>query len=295
MVQHLLDNDFERLMLSGCDRRLLVDENGLNRYGSSPIPNGTIQFGSCTCSTPSTRAIKVAKAVFTRLKRAPDPHALAIELIRIVREHIRGSFNLPKNVDIALTPSGTDVELLALALAAGRGRQPIVNLIVGPTEVGSGTDYAAAARHFDSLTPRDTTVVIGQPISTLASRVSRETIDIRDSFGKLLPGFEIDAATIQAATQAAASGAHVIVHLVAHSKTGIHAPSLQAIQSIKSQLQDNVTIVVDAAQGRLAPAAYHFALQRGYLVSLTGSKFFGGPPFCGALLVPKTGILNKTE
>ena len=128
---------------------------------------------------------------------------------------------------------------------------------------------------------------IGQAVDkSLASRVSIHRIDIRDGNGRQLSSCEIDLAVFQAAADAAMAGAHVIVHLVAHSKTGIHAPSLDAIRCLKAEMQNDVTIVVDAAQGRLAPEAYQTVLKGGSLLSLTGSKFFGGPPFCGALLVP---------
>jgi hypothetical protein len=47
-----------------------------------------------------------------------------------------------------------------------------------------------------------------------------------------------------------------------------------------------VMIAVDACQMRLSRPRLAVYLARGYLVLVTGSKFFGGPAFSGALLVP---------
>ena len=45
-------------------------------------------------------------------------------------------------------------------------------------------------------------------------------------------------------------------------------------------------IVVDACQARLGLGRLHVHLAQGRMVLITGSKFFGGPPLSGALLVP---------
>ncbi len=48
-----------------------------------------------------------------------------------------------------------------------------------------------------------------------------------------------------------------------------------------------VTIVVDACQMRLGKAQLQAYLAAGFMVQITGSKFYMGPPFAGALLVPR--------
>jgi hypothetical protein len=45
-------------------------------------------------------------------------------------------------------------------------------------------------------------------------------------------------------------------------------------------------VVIDACQMRLSRQRLACCLDRGHLVLVTGSKFFGGPAFSGALLVP---------
>ena len=45
-------------------------------------------------------------------------------------------------------------------------------------------------------------------------------------------------------------------------------------------------VIVDACQTRLRPGAVRDYAKRGWIVQITGSKFFTGPPFSGALLAP---------
>src|ERR1700742_3884135 len=67
---------------------------------------------------------------------------------------------------------------------------------------------------------------------------------------------------------------------------GGRPPSAQCLDEISLRWPDQVQIVVDACQMRLGRSRFRNYLDRGYLVLITGSKFFTGPPFSGALLVP---------
>ena len=55
-----------------------------------------------------------------------------------------------------------------------------------------------------------------------------------------------------------------------------------------------VQVVVDACQMRLGRPRLKKYLDRGYLVIVTGSKFFTGPAFSGALLVP-AGLARRAR
>ena len=67
------------------------------------------------------------------------------------------------------------------------------------------------------------------------------------------------------------------MHLIEASKTGLRVPAV---------VPRGVEVVVDACQGRISPARLRSYLLRGWPVLLTGSKFYGGPAFCGAVLFP---------
>jgi hypothetical protein len=97
---------------------------------------------------------------------------------------------------------------------------------------------------------------------------------------------EADSAVLHAIETAVAGGADVLLHIMDCSKLGWRAPSEGCLDEISRRWPHQVRIVVDACQMRLGRARVQNLLDRGYMVLITGSKFFGGPAFSGALLVP---------
>ena len=81
-------------------------------------------------------------------------------------------------------------------------------------------------------------------------------------------------------------GARVLLQIMDSSKLGWRAPSEACLDEIARRWPDKVLVVVDACQMRLGRRRLRSYLDRGYMVLITGSKFFGGPAFSGALLVP---------
>lgn len=83
----------------------------------------------------------------------------------------------------------------------------------------------------------------------------------------------------------------VILHVLAGSKTGLCYPSLTAVKELIAKHgagpSSRLLVVVDACQLRTHAAAIHTYVNLGCVVLITGSKYFGGPPFCGAVLFPK--------
>jgi hypothetical protein len=283
-----LYSPLEKLLASGGDTRLeLNPRTGRNRYECGPRPCAAVPFGSCTSSTVSARGYEAAQRAHHMICSAADSRVAANEFANFVRRRLHELLTLPDDVDIALAPSGTDVEMLALALAAGDGNCQVVNIVVGPSEVGSGTPLAAACCHYDRLTPSGLRVNVGEPVDAkLASLVDVRTVELRAAAGDMLSESEIDAAVIELFVEANEAEAIPLVHIVAHSKTGVHAPSLSCVERLR-KIGDDVVVVVDAAQGRFSRRGLRDVLQKDYLVMFTGSKFYGGPPFSGALLVPR--------
>jgi len=71
-----------------------------------------------------------------------------------------------------------------------------------------------------------------------------------------------------------------------HSKLGARCPSPACLAEIRRRFGDRVQMVIDACQLRLGRKRLAAHLAAGDMVTITGSKFFTGPPFSGALLVP---------
>ena len=83
------------------------------------------------------------------------------------------------------------------------------------------------------------------------------------------------------------AGRRVLLHVVDCSKTGLLAPGLGLVRRVKQRHGDAVDVVVDASQLRASFAVLAAYESLGYMVILTGSKFMTGPPFSGALVVPR--------
>lgn len=98
---------------------------------------------------------------------------------------------------------------------------------------------------------------------------------------------DADAAVLRAIEATIAQGAPVLLQIMDASKLGWRAPSAACLDEIARRWPRKVQIVVDACQARLGRRRLRSYLDRGYMVLMTGSKFFGGPAFSGALLVPK--------
>lgn len=63
-------------------------------------------------------------------------------------------------------------------------------------------------------------------------------------------------------------------------------PTLACLGRLLERWGQGIDVVVDACQLRLSRSHLGEYLRRGCLVIITGSKFFTGPPFSGAILVP---------
>ncbi|MEJ0068681.1 MAG: hypothetical protein WDO24_08115 [Pseudomonadota bacterium] len=188
---------------------------------------------------------------------------------------------------VVLTPSGTDGELCALAVhRLGGAAAPSVNLLIAPEETGTGVVLAAAGRHFAEVTALGVAVAKGGPIDGLGEHVEIAAAAIRALDGAVRATDAIDADVARIADQAVAGGRRVLVHILDVSKTGLLAPSGGGVAALARRHGTAVDVLVDACQARLSAASLRDYLAAGYMVLITGSKFFTGPPFSGALLLP---------
>jgi hypothetical protein len=281
----------EHLLALGGDTRLHIDPvSRLNGYGCRPYPRPeAFTFASSTATSISERAYRAAEAARTELIRTGLQHGLVAAVdaqLEALRQQLRAMLCLGDGVDIVFSPSGTDAELNAVFVGRTVLGTPMVSIITASDETGSGVPHASCGRHFNSLTAQGATVAQGGPIAGLAEDVATHAIPVRDRAGRLLPAEDIDVRVIDAVAQAVAGGRRVLLHAMDHSKLGRRCPSLAALRSIGERWGGRVQIVVDACQLRLGRTRLAWHLGHGHLVLITGSKFFTGPPFSGALLVP---------
>jgi hypothetical protein len=281
------DNDpiFDALLLSGGDARLALDPaSGLNIYGCAPRPRGDIDdFSSSTASTISTRAYARAETSWHRISRDGGSD-IVDALAQEAREELKAYFELKSEVDIVFAASGTDAQLLTLFLVRAMLGAPLVSVIVGADQTGSGTAYTGRGLHF---TGREG-IRKGDEVEGLSDGVCSIAVPFCDAQGNPRALADLDGAVADAVESAIAGGAHVMLWAMASSKLGWAAPSRACMQGLVKRWPDKVRIVVDACQMRISPACLRDYLAQGYFVLSTGSKFFCGPPFSGALLIPQS-------
>ena len=97
---------------------------------------------------------------------------------------------------------------------------------------------------------------------------------------------EVDSAVLDAVAGATARGGGVLLQVMDSSKLGWRAPNDACVAEIARRWPGQVQVVVDACQMRLGRGRIEAYLDSGYMVLITGSKYFGGPAFAGALLLP---------
>jgi len=277
-------------LISGGDSRLAIDAaSRMNAYGTQPSPRpDEISLSSSTATTVSVAGHAAARAAFARLEeaRARGPFASAyVQLADELRGAIRAEFDLA-GAEAVSSPSGTDSALLALFLARGLLGRPVTSIVVAADESGNGASAAASGRHFSVLASSGRTVVKGEPIAGLACAAI--AVAARDAHGRARPLAEIDAEVASAAEAAIRAGNGVVLFAMDHSKLGSRGPSLDCLREVCALAPESVQVVVDACQARLSRARLAWYLAKDFLILVTGSKFFTGPPLSGALLVSES-------
>ena len=290
----------DRLLVSGGDARLAINSaGGRNAYGCEPRPApGTLNFSSSTATSISQRAYERAGCARDSLMQS----AIALGLqdafdarIEEMRDELKAHLGLCRaDVEVVFSASGTDSQLQALSLARSLLGSPLTTVIVAADQTGSGTAHTALGRHFSDRTASGSWVRKGDPVGGLAEALTSIALPLTNADGDVRPPAETDLLVLGAVERAIAGGDKVLLQVMDSSKLGWRVPSDQCVQKISARWPHQVQIVVDACQMRLGRRRIGAYLDRGYMVLVTGSKYFTGPPFSGALLVP-AGISNAVD
>lgn len=284
----------EALLETGGDIRLARDPiTALNGYGCSHRPRPwAVTFASSTASSCSERGYLAADrarlGVTAALLRGVAPRRAVGACIEAVRRGIGTVFRMAEDERVILAASGTDTELLALALTHLAGRdQPVLNILIAPEETGRGVPMAARGRHFAVDTALGHDVTCEAPVAGFRPDTEIASIALRAPSGAVRPVAVVEAEIEAKLAAGIAAGRFVMLHGLDLSKTGLLAPSPGFLAKLRRVYGDGFDIVVDACQARLSPGAIRAYLDLGAVVLVTGSKFFTGPPFAGAALLPR--------
>jgi len=281
----------DQLLVAGGDNRLALEPaSRMNDYFCRPLPcPDTLEFASSTATSISARGYEAAGRARGALMQAAilDGIENAFDArIDAMRSELLGVLELAPDIDVIFSASGTDAQLQALYLGrALLGASP-TTMVVAADQTGSGTAFTARGQHFGERTANDNKVTKGTLLDGQAQPVDCIALSLRDETGEIRCEAETTALVVQAVDRLASGGRHVLLQAMDCSKLGWRAPSAALLQDIAARWPRQVQIVIDACQMRLSRRRIAWYLDCGFMVLLTGSKYFTGPPFSGALLVP---------
>lgn len=261
-----------KLLIADGDERLILDPlSGLNKYGCGPLPDPELlAFGSSTASAISMEGYAAANRLRQKLLEAigsqPPTAVYALEIQRIRQEWLQlCELSDLAGLKLIFSSSGTDIHAIAAQYTASGASKPPLIIMVETNETGSGVASALTA-----------------------SAVEIAQITIRLDDGTPRPLAAINAEVEALVTDAVALDRRVLLILVDQSKTGLIAPSPACAMALHHRFPDNIEVLVDACQFRIAIPTLHAYLEQDFMVALTGSKFLTAPSFSAALLLPST-------
>lgn len=285
----------EYLLMAGGDLRLNIDEiELLNKYGCRPFPRpDAFTFASSTASsvsnfafdkTDKVRSILINNSLKSGFKKT------TIEFTELLKNNLRKIFKLNEECEIIFSPSGTDSSLQIAAITQIISEKEITHILVASDETGSGVASALKGCHFENTTALNFPIKNGDRIEGFRD-VDLIKIPFRDENGALKSSSLLDDEVFNAISKTNELGRHVVLHTMDQSKLGYQSPSDGFIEKLNTLKKLSIQIIVDGSQLRLDPKDIQNYLSKGYIVTITGSKYFTGPPYSGALILPKN--VNK--
>ncbi len=266
-----------QLLVQGGDERILVDEQtGTNKYGISPQPRDSqVEFSSSTASHVSPEAWFAIERFRNRInEELIDGNA--VNVWRLEEQRIRKEF-----IDIwglasvglhwYLHRSGTDAHAMAAELAHRKFGKPFRIVMGESPETGSKilSSLLTGSREHGENTAEIT------------------EIPIRNLDGSPRSAKSIDQDFYRTVVEAITADVPVLLIRVDESKSGGIYPSLDLVKLLAAKSPEDVAVLVDCSQFRCDENRLNEYIRSHFMVALTGSKFFGAPAFCGALLADK--------
>lgn len=282
----------EYLLMSGGDKRLKIDRNRLlNKYGCTPFPRPkAFTFASSTATSISNIAFNQSEKKREKFIKASFKDGYNESLKQFsegIKSRIKNTLLLPEKTSVFLSPSGTDVSLIFAGLCQSLFDKPLVHILVASDETGSGVPAALEGLHFSDRTSQGVKVTKGNPIKGFEP-VELVQITLRNKKGELKSAVELDLEVKKAFKAVLKQAKQPILHVMNQSKLGYVAPSKACLRMLENDFKEDFFALIDNSQMRMGRKELNNYIKRDYAVTITGSKFFTGPPFSGALLLPKS-------
>lgn len=270
-----------KLLVSGGDERITQLENGLNKYFINPIAFEDYVFrGSCTCNALNEDSKEAVISEWNAMQKEGFSNRIEAkrsELRSIIGEEMADEF------EVFFAPSGSDLNYYTLLFQRLLNpKKPIINLVTCPEELGSGSTLAAEGRYYFQTDQFGGKVEKGAKLEGMFS-LEAVYFAARDIEGNIQNHKEALTKRILLEKEEKA----VIANLVLGSKSGI-----EDNLAIVPRLRNEAMWVVDMCQMRVNQRILKKLLRLDACIMITGSKFFQAPPFCAALLVPKSIVFK---
>jgi hypothetical protein len=282
----------EYLLMSGGDLRLNIDEvELLNKYGCRPFPRpDAYTFASSTATSISNFAFDKSDKVRSILIQNSLKNGFnktTLDFSELLKNNLKKIFKINDESEIIFSPSGTDSALQIAAISQIISDKEITHVLVASDETGSGVPAALKGCHFENNTALNYPVTKGDRIKGFRA-IDLIKIPLRDENGELKSASQLDNEVFNAISETNKLGRHIVLHVMDQSKLGYQSPSEKMIRSLNKLTNLSIQIIVDASQLRLDPKDIQNYLNKNYIITITGSKYFTGPPYSGALILPKT-------
>jgi hypothetical protein len=289
IVEHLAVPT-EALLMSGGDQRQNIDTATLlNKYGCRPFPRPeAYTFASSTATSVSNIAFDLTQKHREKLIKESFRRGLHDAYLQQQNEiinRLKSVLNLGRQTSVITAPSGTDISLLFAGICQVAFKKPITHILVASDETGSGVPLALEGKHFADTSALMKPVTKGDLVDGFRE-VRVEAIPLRKSNGSLKSCTEIDQEVYAAITLALNKGEQPVLHVMDQSKLGYAAPTEGLLEQTRQEFGSDLLVMVDNSQLRMQRKRIQAYIKKGYVMTLTGSKFFTGPPFSGALIIP---------
>ena len=266
----------EQLLTTGGDERIDLQENGFNKYNLNPVRfSGMLTRGSCTGSPLNADSHEyISKFADDYVESKHDVYC------EDIRDNLKELIQQgDDNFEVFLSPSGSDLCYYPLLFAKLlHPDKDITNYVTCPEELGTGSVLTLAGKIFSERSQFGEKLEKGSVISENL-KVNHHFFSARNGEGELEQYKEelIDQMNAE-------SGENTVIgNLVIGSKSGI-VDNITIIPKVKKAS----FWVVDICQLRTPTKLINKLIEQNCMILITGSKFYQAPPFCGALLVPKT-------
>ncbi len=277
-MDQLIINKILDVLQSGCNERTIPNKDGFLKYGIALHSPDLVNRGSCTSNTATLDNIEsISKAITNHENCISEKH-----LIQQRTSKIKSLLAVNGSVDFEVfyAPSGTDLSYYPILFAKVMyPEKPILNIVTCSDEVGGGTSISAEGRHHGAMNQFGAPIEKGGKVLNM-SKIKVHTIEVRGQEGQILSSMN----DLDALVESYGDDNVIIINLAYCSKSGVE----DNLSVLDRPWANKVLWNVDLCQFRHDKEVINRLLRKKAAIMITGSKFYQSPPFCGAMLVPRT-------